>query len=38
MERLTKVYNSKRSSTLDLTEDEDLQNVLKNNIAFHVKY
>ncbi len=38
MNKLTKVYNSKRSSTLDLTEDEDLQSVLKNNIAFHVKY
>lgn len=38
MDKLTKVYNNKRSSTLDPTEDEDLQNVLKNNIAFHVKY
>ena len=38
MGKLTKVYNSKRSSTLDLTQDEDLRNVLRNNIAFHVKY
>ena len=32
MDKLTKVYNSKRSSALDLTENEDLQNVLKKKL------
>jgi hypothetical protein len=38
MEKITKLYNKKRSSTLDLDSDEDLLNALRNNIAFHSMY
>jgi len=38
MEKIIKIYNKKRSSTLDFDKDEDFIHAFQNNIAFHSKY